>query len=83
MRVLLVEDDEMIGLSLRAALAANGWSVDWVKDGQLAQSALADGDYAFDPNVTDLQVDDEEAEDLMRTLQNELRRRERLVAVLG
>ena len=46
MRVLLVEDDEMIGLSLRAALAANGWSVDWVKDGQLAQSALADGDYA-------------------------------------
>lgn len=46
MRVLLVEDDEMIGHSLRAALAANGWSVDWVKDGQLAQSALADGDYA-------------------------------------
>ncbi|QJW83643.1 response regulator transcription factor [Ramlibacter terrae] len=46
MRVLLVEDDEMIGHSLRAALAAGGWSVDWVKDGQLAQSALADGDYA-------------------------------------
>lgn len=46
MRVLLVEDDEMIGHSLRAALAASGWSVDWVKDGQLAQSALADGDYA-------------------------------------
>src|SRR5690606_14158931 len=46
MRVLLVEDDEMIGHSLRAALSASGWSVDWVKDGQLAQSALADGDYA-------------------------------------
>lgn len=46
MRVLLVEDDEMIGHSLRAALASAGWSVDWVKDGQLAQSALADGDYA-------------------------------------
>jgi len=46
MRVLLVEDDEMIGHSLRAALATGGWSVDWVKDGQLAQSALADGDYA-------------------------------------
>ncbi|MGV3571009.1 MAG: response regulator transcription factor [Ramlibacter sp.] len=46
MRVLLVEDDEMIGHSLRAALVAGGWSVDWVKDGQLAQSALADGDYA-------------------------------------
>ena len=46
MRVLLVEDDEMIGQSLKQALGANGWSVDWVKDGLLAQSALADGDYA-------------------------------------
>ncbi len=46
MRVLLVEDDEMIGHSLKQALAANGWSVDWVKDGLLAQSALADGAYA-------------------------------------
>jgi DNA-binding response OmpR family regulator len=46
MRVLLVEDDEMIGQSLRDALGSNGWSVDWVKDGLLAQSALADGDYA-------------------------------------
>jgi DNA-binding response OmpR family regulator len=46
MRVLLVEDDEMIGQSLVQALGGNGWSVDWVKDGMLAQSALADGDYA-------------------------------------
>ncbi len=46
MRVLLVEDDEMIGQSLKQALGAHGWSVDWVKDGLLAQSALADGDYA-------------------------------------
>jgi DNA-binding response OmpR family regulator len=46
MRILLVEDDEMIGQSLKQALGANGWSVDWVKDGLLAQSALADGDYA-------------------------------------
>jgi DNA-binding response OmpR family regulator len=46
MRVLLVEDDEMIGQSLMQALGGNGWSVDWVKDGMLAQSALADGDYA-------------------------------------
>ena len=46
MRVLLVEDDEMIGASLTQALESNGWSVDWVKDGLLAQSALADGDYA-------------------------------------
>jgi DNA-binding response OmpR family regulator len=46
MRVLLVEDDEMIGHSLREALHSQGWSVDWVKDGLLAQSAWADGGYA-------------------------------------
>jgi DNA-binding response OmpR family regulator len=46
MRVLLVEDDEMIGHSLKEALSSKGWSVDWVKDGLLAQSAWADGDYA-------------------------------------
>jgi len=46
MRVLLVEDDEMIGQSLKTALGSNGWSVDWVKDGLLAVSALGDGDYA-------------------------------------
>jgi DNA-binding response OmpR family regulator len=46
MRVLLVEDDEMIGHSLKEGLSAQGWSVDWVKDGLLAQSAWADGDYA-------------------------------------
>ena len=46
MRILLAEDDEMIGQSLKQALVGAGWSVDWVKDGLLAQSALADGDYA-------------------------------------
>ena len=46
MRVLLVEDDEMIGQSLKQALVVKGWSVDWVKDGVLAQSALGDGGYA-------------------------------------
>ena len=33
MRVLVVEDDEMIGHGLAQALQAAGWSVDWVRDG--------------------------------------------------
>jgi DNA-binding response OmpR family regulator len=44
-RALLVEDDEMIGRSLMHALDGAGWSVDWVRDGALANSALADGGY--------------------------------------
>lgn len=46
MRVLLVEDDNMIGHSLRQALTENGLSVDWVRDGVLAQDALAQGAYS-------------------------------------
>jgi len=44
-RALLVEDDEMIGRSLMHALDNAGWSVDWVRDGALAHSAMADGGY--------------------------------------
>jgi len=46
LRALLVEDDEMIGRSLQQALEGAGWSVDWVRDGMLAQSALSDGGYS-------------------------------------
>lgn len=46
MRALLVEDDEMIGNSLTQALGRAGWSVDWVRDGEPARTALLDGGYA-------------------------------------
>ena len=45
MRALLVEDDDMIGRSLQQALEGAGWSVDWVRDGLLGESALSDGGY--------------------------------------
>jgi len=41
MRLLLVEDDEMIGESLREALRRQGWAADWVKDGATADTVLA------------------------------------------
>ena len=40
MRILLVEDDAMIGKSLRQALQQDGYAVDWVTDGQAARLAL-------------------------------------------
>lgn len=46
MRALIVEDDEMIGQELVKALSHEAWSVDWVRDGQHAHAALADGHYA-------------------------------------
>ena len=41
MRLLLVEDDRMIGESLRAALKLEGHALDWVRDVAAAQAALA------------------------------------------
>src|SRR5574340_832716 len=41
MRMLLVEDDRMIGDSLRHALKFEGHAVDWVYDAAAAQGALA------------------------------------------
>ena len=41
MRLLLVEDDRMIGESLRGALRLEGHAVDWVRDAAAAHSTLA------------------------------------------
>ena len=41
MRLLLVEDDRMIGESLRAALRLEGQAVDWVRDVAAARATLA------------------------------------------
>jgi two-component system, OmpR family, response regulator QseB len=42
MRVLLAEDDEMIGDGVRRGLAHDGFAVDWVRDGKAAELALAE-----------------------------------------
>ena len=47
MRVLLVEDDPMIGDSLRKGLRLEGFAVDWVQDGSSAERALEVTDYAL------------------------------------
>jgi two-component system, OmpR family, response regulator len=47
MRVLLVEDDIMIGEGLTAALRAEGMSVDWICDGAAAETALRDAGFAI------------------------------------
>jgi two-component system response regulator QseB len=42
MRILLVEDDAMIGESLKRGLRDEGYAVDWVRDGVEAIAALSD-----------------------------------------
>ncbi len=52
MRVLLVEDDALLGDGIRAGLKLADYAVDWVRDGESARLALSSHDY--DACVLDL-----------------------------
>ena len=52
MRLLLVEDDLMIGESVLDLLRAEHYAVDWVKDGEMAETAL--GSQTYDLVLLDL-----------------------------
>ena len=52
MRILLVEDDRLLGDGIRAGLMQAGFAVDWAQDGRAAELALAGG--AYDAVVLDL-----------------------------
>ncbi len=45
MRILLAEDDPMLGDGLRAGLRQLGFQVDWVRDGMAAERELISGGY--------------------------------------
>jgi two-component system OmpR family response regulator/two-component system response regulator QseB len=45
-RILVVEDDRLLGDALQAGLRQAGFAPDWAVDGQLAETMLADTDYA-------------------------------------
>jgi DNA-binding response OmpR family regulator len=45
-RLLLVEDDPMVGESIRDGLGQEGYTVDWVRDGKGAETALGAEPYA-------------------------------------
>ena len=76
MRLLLVEDDAMIGNALRQGLAGAGFTVDWAHDGREAELALANG--VYDLAVLDLGLP---GKDGMGVLQ-ELRARGDMLPVL-
>lgn len=46
MRILLAEDDSLLGDGLRAGLRQRGFQVDWVRDGVAAERELRSGAYA-------------------------------------
>ena len=66
MRILLVEDDLMIGESLREVLRRQGLAADWVRDGQTAETVLASE--RFDAVLLDLGLPKRSGLDVLRSL---------------
>ena len=66
MRFLLVEDDRMIGDTLRAALRMEGHAVDWVRDAAAAEGTLASE--RFDLVLLDLGLPQGNGLDALRAL---------------
>ncbi len=66
MRLLLVEDDSLLGEGIRAGLAQAGFAVDWVKDGEQARAALESEPYAL--MVLDLGLPRLSGEEVLRRL---------------
>lgn len=66
MRLLLVEDDAMLGESLWRALGQNGHTVDWLRDGDSAEHALLAE--RFDLLLLDLGLPKRQGLDVLRRL---------------
>ena len=66
MRLLLVEDDAMIGESVVKGLRHDGFAVDWVRDGDAAELSLGAED--FDLMLLDLGLPRKSGLDVLRAL---------------
>lgn len=66
MRLLLAEDDRMIGAGVQRGLRQDGFVVDWVQDGRAAEHALAEN--VHDLLVLDLGLPRKTGIDVLRTM---------------
>jgi len=66
MRILLAEDDPLLGDGLRAGLRQLGFVVDWVRDGQAAERELRGGGH--DAAVLDLGLPMKDGIDVLATV---------------
>lgn len=66
MRILLVEDDPLLGDGVRSGLRQQGFAVDWVRDGLAAEREIASGDFAA--AVLDLGLPGQDGREVLRRL---------------
>ena len=68
MRILLVEDDKMVGKAVRQGLLRAGFAVDWVTDGRSAELAL--GNDVYDAAILDLGLPKKDGMAVLSTLRS-------------
>ena len=78
MRLLLVEDDPMIGEALLDLLRAEHYAVDWVRDGAMADTALRS--HTYDLVLLDLGLPRRDGLDVLRALRQ---RRDRVPVLVA
>ncbi|WP_443751018.1 response regulator [Asticcacaulis solisilvae] len=66
MRILLVEDDAMLGDALKTGLQQAGYTVDWLKDGEDGRTALAANPY--EAAILDINLPSISGLDLLKSL---------------
>jgi two-component system OmpR family response regulator/two-component system response regulator QseB len=66
MRLLLVEDDPMIGESIEEGLRGESYAVDWVRDGSAVELALSG--FAYDLMLLDLGLPGKQGMDVLRAV---------------
>lgn len=69
MRILLVEDDPLLGDGIHCALKLANYAVDWVRDGETAKLALLDHTYAA--CVLDLGLPGEDGLSILKRLRQQ------------
>lgn len=69
MKILLAEDDRLLGDGVRAGLIQEGFTVDWVEDGKLTLSAIDSGEY--DLLILDLGLPKLDGMDVLKTLRRD------------
>lgn len=78
MRILLVEDDMMIGAGVQDCLRADGYAVDWERDGKRAATALLAG--VYDLVLLDLGLPHQDGLSVLRELRGRRDRTPVLIA---
>jgi DNA-binding response OmpR family regulator len=68
MRILLAEDDVILGDGLRTGLRQLGFQVDWVRDGLVAEREIISSDYAA--AVLDLGLPSKDGLDVLQAVRD-------------